>query len=105
MSQWKRELLDNAVGPFESGNGKTAQKSQEEVDTLYREIVNLIVERDFLSRRLERLAGATPRHDRAAIFRNPESETAVSVAEYQPLVAVLPAARVAGRGSGADAPD
>ena len=39
VSQWKRELLDNATGVFESkSSGKTAQKTQEEIDTLYREI-------------------------------------------------------------------
>jgi len=27
VSQWKRELLDNAVGIFESSSGKAAQKS------------------------------------------------------------------------------
>ncbi len=54
VSQWKRELLDNAAGLFEGKGGKAAQKSQEEIDTLYREIGKLTVERDFLSRRLER---------------------------------------------------
>jgi transposase-like protein len=55
VSQWKRELLDNATGVFESkSSGKTAQKTQEEIDTLYREIGKLTVERDFLSRGLGR---------------------------------------------------
>lgn len=55
VSQWKRELLDNATSVFEGKNGgKTAQKTQEEIDTLYREIGKLTVERDFLSRRLDR---------------------------------------------------
>ena len=54
VSQWKRELLDNATGVFEGKDGKAAQKSQEEIDTLYREIGKLTVERDFLSRRLDR---------------------------------------------------
>ncbi|MCW4153935.1 IS3 family transposase, partial [Halomonas sp. 18H] len=55
VSQWKRELLENANGVFESkGDGKAAQKTQEEIDTLYREIGKLTVERDFLSRRLDR---------------------------------------------------
>jgi len=51
VSQWKRELLDNAAGIFDGSSGKAAQKSQEEIDTLYREIGKLTVERDFLSRR------------------------------------------------------
>ena len=54
VSQWKRELLDNAAGLFEGSSGKAAQKSQEEIDTLNREIGKLTVDRDFLSRRLER---------------------------------------------------
>lgn len=54
VSQWKRDLLDNAAGLFEGSSGKAAQKSQEEIDTLYREIGKLTVERDFLSRRFER---------------------------------------------------
>ncbi len=55
VSQWKRELLENATGVFEGkGASKAAQKTQEEVDTLYREIGKLTVERDFLSRRLDR---------------------------------------------------
>ena len=54
VSQWKRELLDNASDIFEGkGGGKAAQKAQEEVDTLYREIGKLTVECDFLSRRLD----------------------------------------------------
>ena len=47
-------LADNATGVFEGKDGKAAQKSQEEIDTLYREIGKLTVERDFLSRRLDR---------------------------------------------------
>jgi len=46
VSQWKRELLDNAADLFEGSSGKAAQKSQEEVDTLYCEIGKLTVERD-----------------------------------------------------------
>ncbi|WP_373862954.1 IS3 family transposase [Halomonas halmophila] len=59
VSQWKRELLENANGVFESkGDGKAAQKTQEEIDTLYREIGKLTVERDFLSRRPRSLSRA-----------------------------------------------
>ncbi|MBZ5875249.1 IS3 family transposase [Chromohalobacter salexigens] len=58
VSQWKRELLDNAAGLFEGSGGKAAQKSQEEVDTLYREIGKLTVERDFLSRKARALSRA-----------------------------------------------
>lgn len=47
VSQWKRELLDNAAALFEGSSGKATQKSQEEIDTLYREIRKLTVEQDF----------------------------------------------------------
>ncbi|WP_168013246.1 transposase [Halomonas salinarum] len=43
VSQWQRELLDNAAGLFEGSSGKPAQKSQEEVDTVYRETGKLTV--------------------------------------------------------------
>lgn len=43
VSQWKRELLDNATGVFEGkGDGKAAQKTQEE-SRLYRESGKLTV--------------------------------------------------------------
>ncbi|XAW61329.1 IS3 family transposase (plasmid) [Halomonas sp. Bachu 37] len=58
VSQWKRELLDNATGVFEGKGSKAAQKSQEEIDTLYREIGKLTVERDFLSRKARSLSRA-----------------------------------------------
>ncbi|WP_371258969.1 IS3 family transposase [Ectothiorhodospira sp. BSL-9] len=59
VSQWRRELLDKATGIFEGkGGGKAAQKTQEEIDTLYREIGKLTVERDFLSRRPRSLSRA-----------------------------------------------
>lgn len=47
VSQWKRELQDNATGLFEGSSGKAAQKTQEEIDTLYHEIGKLTVERAF----------------------------------------------------------
>lgn len=50
VSQWKRELLDNAARVFEGNGSKMSQKN---VDTLYREIGKLTVECDFLSRRLD----------------------------------------------------
>ncbi|UBU49912.1 hypothetical protein LCW13_06575 [Cobetia amphilecti] len=55
VSQWKRELLNNATGVFGSKSpGKVVQKTQEGIDTLYREIGKLTVVRDFSSRRLGR---------------------------------------------------
>jgi hypothetical protein len=35
VSQWKRELLDNPAGHFDGKSGKAAQKTREEIDTLY----------------------------------------------------------------------
>ena len=54
VSTWKRELLENASDLFE-GKKKTGKQSDEpSTDELYREIGRLSVERDFLSRKLDR---------------------------------------------------
>jgi transposase-like protein len=50
---WKRQLLDGAVDVFEPGVDK--RKNQEEiVKDLHAKIGELTVERDFLSRKLDR---------------------------------------------------
>jgi transposase-like protein len=52
---WKKQLLDGAVSVFESSGGAlehTASTAQ--VDLLYRQIGQLKVENDFLSRKLAR---------------------------------------------------
>jgi transposase len=48
---WKKQLLDGAAGVFEGGSTEdTASTAQ--VDLLYRQIGQLKVENDFLSRKL-----------------------------------------------------
>jgi len=48
---WKKQLLDGAAGVFEGGVA-TAEGSDAQVDLLYRQIGQLKVENDFLSRKL-----------------------------------------------------
>ena len=47
---WKKQLLDGAAGVFEGGAEDAASAAQ--VDLLYRQIGQLKVENDFLSRKL-----------------------------------------------------
>lgn len=48
---WKKQLLDGAAGVFGSGGTEDAA-SEAQVDVLYRQIGQLKVENDFLSRKL-----------------------------------------------------
>ena len=48
---WKKQLLDQAVRAFESGNGDGAAEREREVEKLHAKIGQLIVERDFLAKR------------------------------------------------------
>jgi transposase len=48
---WKKQLLDGAAGVFGSG-GTADTASEAQVDLLYRQIGQLKVENDFLSRKL-----------------------------------------------------
>ena len=47
---WKKQLLDGATSVFDGGTEDTASTAQ--VDLLYRQIGQLKVENDFLSRKL-----------------------------------------------------
>src|SRR5215813_6757354 len=47
---WKKQLLDGAAGIF--GSGGTEDSASAQVDLLYRQIGQLKVENDFLSRKL-----------------------------------------------------
>ena len=47
---WKKQLIDGAAAVFANGAGKEASR-EAEVSELYAKIVQLTVERDFLSRR------------------------------------------------------
>jgi transposase len=49
---WKKQLLDGAAGVFESGSASEDSASAAQVDLLYRQIGQLKVENDFLSRKL-----------------------------------------------------
>ena len=49
---WKKQLLDGAVGVFEGGATSEDIVSAAQVDLLYRQIGQLKVENDFLSRKL-----------------------------------------------------
>jgi len=50
---WKKQLLDGAASVFEGGGGAVeGPASEAQVDLLYRQIGQLKVENDFLSRKL-----------------------------------------------------
>jgi transposase len=50
---WKKQLLDGAVGVFEGGGAAVeGVASEAQVDLLYRQIGQLKVENDFLARKL-----------------------------------------------------
>ena len=51
ISAWKRDLLDNAAEVFDK-TGKAKKKIQSQIDELHRQIGQLKVENDFLSRKL-----------------------------------------------------
>ena len=48
---WKKQLQDQAVRAFENGGGSPAAERDREIERLHAKIGELIVERDFLSRR------------------------------------------------------
>lgn len=51
ISAWKRQLLESAADLFDK-NQKTRKQIDDQVDELYRQIGQLKVENDFLSRKL-----------------------------------------------------
>jgi len=51
ISAWKRQLLDSAAELFDKDN-KSLKQIEGQVDELYRQIGQLKVENDFLSRKL-----------------------------------------------------
>ena len=54
ISQWKKTLLDNAGAAFDKGNSKESGDTPAVVTELYEKIGKLTVERDFLSKALNR---------------------------------------------------
>jgi transposase-like protein len=51
INNWKRALIDSAVDIFDKGQ-KTRKQTENKVDDLYRQIGQLKVENDFLSKKL-----------------------------------------------------
>lgn len=49
---WKKALLDGAAGVFETGSDREDKTTEAQVGELYRQIGQLKVENDFLSKRL-----------------------------------------------------
>lgn len=54
VNEWKRQLLDGATGVFEKEGGRAEKDAAAVTDELYKQIGQLKVENDFLSRRLNR---------------------------------------------------
>ena len=52
VSIWKRELMEHASDLFDT-NGRKQNDHQHQIDTLYRQIGQLTVERNFLARKLD----------------------------------------------------
>jgi hypothetical protein len=52
IHNWKKQLLDGAVGVFEGGAPAEGATNEAQVDLLYRQIGQLKVENDFLARKL-----------------------------------------------------
>jgi transposase len=48
---WKKQLMEQAARAFEGGSGQDAGGRDREIEKLHAKIGELIVERDFLSRR------------------------------------------------------
>jgi len=51
ISTWKRALIENAADSFDKGH-KSRQQVDDKIDELHRQIGQLKVENDFLSRKL-----------------------------------------------------
>lgn len=54
INQWKRELAERASSVSEKKPGKSARQNEALVGDLYKQIGQLTVERDFLSRKFGR---------------------------------------------------
>lgn len=51
INNWRRALIDSAAGIFDKGH-KSRKQNEAHVDDLYRQIGQLKVENDFLSKKL-----------------------------------------------------
>ena len=54
VNQWKRALLDGASGVFDTGTTKEEKQSEATTNELFKQIGQMKVEIDFLSRKLGR---------------------------------------------------
>lgn len=54
ISQWKKQLLDNACAAFEKGNSDEGGDSESKITALHATIGQLKVENDFLAKALKR---------------------------------------------------
>lgn len=54
VNEWKRHVVEGASGLFEKGGGRSEKETAAVTDELYKQIGQLKVENDFLSRRLGR---------------------------------------------------
>jgi len=62
ISQWKKQLIDNAVLVFDKqGNEKEFEKTEKKQEELFGQIGQLKVENDFLKKKYRQLYGTEPR--------------------------------------------
>ena len=55
VSRWKRELLENAAGIFDSKKDAKEAETREKIDDLHKNIGELAMERDWLKKKLSQL--------------------------------------------------
>lgn len=53
VTKWKRELMENAAGIFDSKKDHQAAEAQEKIDDLHKNIGELTMERDWLKKKLQ----------------------------------------------------
>ncbi len=53
VTRWKNELLENAVGIFDSKKDHKEAEKQEKIDELHKNIGELTMENDWLKKKLE----------------------------------------------------
>ena len=62
VTQWKKQLLENATLAFDKhGNDKELEESEKKQDELYSQIGQLKVENDFLKKKYRQLYGTEPK--------------------------------------------
>jgi len=62
VTQWKKQLLENATSAFDKhGKDKDLEESEKKKDELYSQIGQLKVENDFLKKKYKQLYGTEPK--------------------------------------------